>query len=63
MIQWQHGKFEKLTDGSLKLTPIKVDGRQMYSDPCSYKNSVYTRYNSSETFQVQCSHVLTCTSR
>jgi hypothetical protein len=23
----------------------------MYSDPCQYKNSVYTRYNASETFQ------------
>ncbi|KAF2999781.1 Reversal of tor2 lethality [Curvularia kusanoi] len=51
IIQWQHGKFEKNADGSLKLHPIKVDGRQMFSDPCQYKNSVYTRYNATETFQ------------
>ncbi|KAF1843352.1 uncharacterized protein K460DRAFT_378514 [Cucurbitaria berberidis CBS 394.84] len=51
IIQWQHGKFEKRTDGSLKLTPIKVDGRQIYSDPCAYKNSIYTRYNQSSTFK------------
>ncbi|KAF3037685.1 Reversal of tor2 lethality [Didymella heteroderae] len=51
IIQWQHGKFVKNTDGSLKLSPIKVDGRQMYSDPCAYKNSVYTRYNATEQFQ------------
>ena len=51
IIQWQHGKFEKLADGSLKLHPIKVDGRQMYSDPCEYSTSVYTRYNATETFQ------------
>lgn len=24
----------------------------MYSDPCQYKNSVYTRYNATETFEV-----------
>ncbi|KAF1939956.1 hypothetical protein EJ02DRAFT_456407 [Clathrospora elynae] len=51
MIQWQHGKFEKLTNGSLVLKPIKVDGRQLFSDPCSYKNAVYTRYNASELFK------------
>ncbi|KZM21052.1 Reversal of tor2 lethality [Ascochyta rabiei] len=51
IIQWQHGKFQKLADGSLKLSPIKVDGRQMDSNPCLYKNSIYTRYNISETFK------------
>lgn len=24
----------------------------MYSDPCQYKNSIYTRYNATETFEV-----------
>ncbi|KAF1361055.1 hypothetical protein EJ07DRAFT_112424 [Lizonia empirigonia] len=62
IIQWQHGKFQKLADGSLELDPIKVDGRQMYSDPCTYKNSIYTRYNASETFQVHSSHTFTYTS-
>ncbi|KAJ8109265.1 hypothetical protein OPT61_g7589 [Boeremia exigua] len=42
IIQWQHGKFEKLADGSLKLHPIKVDGRQMYSDPCIATKSAST---------------------
>jgi hypothetical protein len=51
-MQWQHGKYEKLANGSLTLTPIKVDGRQLYSDPCQYKNAVYTRYNASEHFKV-----------
>ncbi|KAL6710952.1 Reversal of tor2 lethality [Coniothyrium glycines] len=51
IIQWQHGSFQKLTNGSLVLSPIKVDGRQMYSDPCSFKNSIYTRYNASELFE------------
>ncbi|KAH9868859.1 hypothetical protein J1614_007934 [Plenodomus biglobosus] len=51
IIQWQHGSFEKLANGSLVLKPIKVDGRQLYSDPCSFKNSIYTRYNTSELFE------------
>lgn len=33
----------------------------MYSDPCTYKNSIYTRYNASETFQVYSSHTFTYT--
>lgn len=56
IIQWQHGKFSKLTNGSLVLEPIKVDGRQVYSDPCSFKNSIYTRYNTSELFEVRNLH-------
>lgn len=60
-MQWQHGTYEKLANGSLVLTPIKVDGRQLYSDPCSYKTAVYTRYNASELFKVchlLCYHAL-----
>ncbi|OAL03339.1 hypothetical protein IQ06DRAFT_243132 [Phaeosphaeriaceae sp. SRC1lsM3a] len=51
IMQWQHGTFEKNADGSLLLKPIKVDGRQLYSDPCQYKNAVYTRYNATEKFK------------
>ncbi|KAH3915448.1 cell wall biogenesis-related chaperone ROT1 [Parastagonospora nodorum] len=51
IMQWQHGSYEKLANGSLHLKPIKVDGRQLYSDPCQYKNSVFTRYNATEKFK------------
>ncbi|KAF2035120.1 hypothetical protein EK21DRAFT_96901 [Setomelanomma holmii] len=51
IIQWQHGSFEKLANGSLVLKPIKVDGRQLYSDPCQYKNAIYTRYNTTDHFK------------
>ncbi|KAK7183088.1 hypothetical protein DPSP01_005966 [Paraphaeosphaeria sporulosa] len=51
IIQWQHGSFKKLDNGSLALEPIKDDGRQLYSDPCTYKNSIYTRYNTTELFE------------
>ena len=51
-MQWQHGGWVKNADGSLKLTPIAVDGRQLLSAPCNGKNAVYTRYNQTETIQV-----------
>jgi hypothetical protein len=51
IMQWQHGTFTKHENGSLTLVPIAVDGRQLYSDPCTYKNAVYTRYNTSEMFK------------
>ncbi|KAJ4360250.1 Reversal of tor2 lethality [Didymosphaeria variabile] len=51
IIQWQHGSFKKFDNGSLSLEPIKVDGRQLYSDPCAYGNAIYTRYNTTELFQ------------
>jgi len=40
------------SNGTLILTPIKVDGRQIYSEPCKYKMSIYTRYNQTETYKV-----------
>lgn len=52
IIQWQHGTYKKNPSGSLSLTPFGVDGRQLLSDPCNYQNSIYTRYNQSETFKV-----------
>lgn len=52
IMQWQHGTFVENSTGSLILTPFSVDGRQLQSDPCSYKHSVYTRYNQTETIKV-----------
>ena len=53
-IQWQHGTFMQNANGSLSLSPIAVDGRQQTSNPCSYTQSVYTRYNQPELFAVRC---------
>ena len=52
IMQWQHGSFVLNTNGTLTLTPIKVDGRQLLSSPCDYEKSIYTRYNVSEIFEV-----------
>ncbi len=51
MMQWQHGTFQNLANGSLVLTPLAIDGRQLMSDPCNFKSSAYSRYNQSEFFQ------------
>lgn len=51
-ITFQHGKYEVFNNGSLVLTPIAVDGRQLISDPCNDKGtSTYTRYSQQEIFK------------
>jgi hypothetical protein len=60
MLQWQHGTFQKFSNGSLVLTPIREDGRQLMSDPCHYDSAVFTRYNQSEMFQVRSCYTFPC---
>lgn len=55
-MQWQHGSWQMNANGSLTLTPIAVDGRQLMSEPCKGSNGVYTRYNTTETFEVSRAH-------
>ncbi|KAI9037429.1 uncharacterized protein KD926_000392 [Aspergillus affinis] len=50
IMQWQHGTFTLSSDGVLELSPIKRDGRQLESDPCSSSLGTYTRYNQTERF-------------
>lgn len=52
LMQWQHGSYVLAADGSLTLTPIAVDGRQLFSEPCRQSIGSYTRYNSTEHFKV-----------
>ncbi|PWY96214.1 hypothetical protein BO94DRAFT_529605 [Aspergillus sclerotioniger CBS 115572] len=51
IMQWQHGTYTANSDGSLDLTPIAVDGRQLLSDPCSSPQGAYSRYNQTEHFE------------
>ncbi|KAK6199602.1 chaperone for protein-folding within the ER, fungal-domain-containing protein [Scheffersomyces amazonensis] len=45
-VTYQHGTYKLLSNGSLVLTPIAVDGRQLLSEPCGQypDKSTYTRY-------------------
>ena len=56
IMQWQHGTYTVNPNNTLTLNPIAVDGRQLQSDPCTYKNSIYTRYNQTENFKVRLPH-------
>lgn len=51
-MQWQHGSYVINSDGSMDMTPIAVDGRQLLSQPCQNSHSVYTRYNTTEHMKV-----------
>lgn len=51
-MQFQHGTYTRAANGSLTLSPIAVDGRQLLSNPCSYDSAVFTRYNQTEMFLV-----------
>lgn len=51
-MQWQHGSWQRNDNGSLTLTPIAVDGRQLLSEPCKYETGIYTRYNQTEMMAV-----------
>ncbi|KAK0128899.1 Reversal of tor2 lethality [Cadophora gregata] len=51
ILQFQHGTVVENADGSLDLTPISVDGRQLQSSPCDGHTSTYTRYNQSENME------------
>ncbi|KAG9557936.1 ROT1-like protein, partial [Aureobasidium melanogenum] len=48
IMQWQHGSYVINSDGSIDMTPIAVDGRQLLSQPCQNTHAVYTRYNTTE---------------
>ncbi|KAJ5193825.1 Chaperone endoplasmic reticulum protein-folding [Penicillium cf. griseofulvum] len=51
IMQWQHGSYTVFGNGTLILTPIAVDGRQLLSDPCRKQSGHYTRYNTTEEFK------------
>lgn len=49
---FQHGRYTIYDNGTLILTPVSVDGRQLLSDPCNDKGiSTYSRYSQEETFK------------
>lgn len=51
VVIYQHGKYKILSNGTMILTPIAVDGRMLLSDPCNDSGvSTYSRYNETETF-------------
>ena len=60
IMQWQHGSYVIGSDGSLTMTPIAVDGRQLLSQPCQNSHAIYTRYNTTEKMKVCSSYLTRC---
>lgn len=59
IMQWQHGSYVINSDGSIDMTPIAVDGRQLLSQPCQNSHAIYTRYNTTEHMKV-CQTLFRC---
>lgn len=50
VLQWEHGTYN-VSDGSINLSAIEVDCRQLLSDPCNDGGtSTYSRYVSNTSF-------------
>lgn len=50
ILQWSHGTYTiglntTLNTPNMNLTPIAVDGRQLYSSPCDMKTTTITRWD------------------
>jgi hypothetical protein len=51
VIQWQHGTYELVRNGSIVLTPWAEDGRQQVQDPCAAESNVLRQFNQTTLFQ------------
>ncbi|KAF5101135.1 hypothetical protein D0Z00_000981 [Geotrichum galactomycetum] len=51
VLVFQHGSYEILSNQTLVMTPFRVDGRQLVSDPCKSSKSIYQRYNDTVIMQ------------
>ncbi|KZS93836.1 hypothetical protein SISNIDRAFT_440953 [Sistotremastrum niveocremeum HHB9708] len=45
VIQWQHGTYCPLANGSIVLNPFAPDGRQQVQDPCSPVSNIIQQFN------------------
>lgn len=52
MLFWQHGDYIIHPNGSLTLSPIDVDSRQLMSEPCESDESTYARVSQWELYEV-----------
>jgi len=51
VIQWQHGTYELVSNGSIILHPFAEDGRQQVQDPCAAESNVLRQFNQTTLFQ------------
>jgi hypothetical protein len=50
VMQWQHGRYELVANGSIVLMPFAQDGRQQVQDPCAAESNVLRQINVTTLF-------------
>ncbi|PVF99950.1 hypothetical protein CPB86DRAFT_254476 [Serendipita vermifera] len=51
LLQFQHGGFQLLNNGSIVLKPFAQDGRQQVQNPCTAESNVLRQFNQTTLFQ------------
>jgi len=51
VVQWQHGTYQLLPNGSIVLNPFASDGRQQVQDMCAAKSNIIQQFNQTTLFQ------------
>jgi len=46
VLQWQHGNYQALQNGSIIMNPIASDGRQQVQDTCAAVSNIIQQFNS-----------------
>lgn len=61
VLQWQHGTYQPLANGSIILNPISSDGRQQVQDTCSPVSNIIQQFNNTvlmSTWEIRTDEVL-----
>ncbi|KAG8846568.1 Reversal of tor2 lethality [Tulasnella sp. 330] len=51
VVQWQHGTYQTLANGSMILNPFYTDGRQQVQDMCAAQSNIIQQFNQTTLFQ------------
>jgi len=61
VLQWQHGQYLALANGSIVMNPISSDGRQQVQDTCSPVSNIIQQFNTTvlmSTWEIRTDEVL-----
>jgi len=61
VLQWQHGTYQPLANGSIVMNPIASDGRQQVQDTCSPVSNIIQQFNATvlmSTWEIRTDEVL-----
>jgi len=50
IVQWQHGTYQLLPNGSMVLNPFASDGRQQVQDMCAANSNIIQQFNQTTLF-------------